>query len=147
MKDLLAYFRLIINPKDVVAVKRIINYPARGIGNTTLQKIVIAANNNNCSLYECLNNPLLHPNIGVNKGTLNKLQNFTILINSFGTQLQCNAYDLAVNIAKTSSQRLQRQDTEGVSRYENIQELLNAIKVLLKRKMRKSRLLSHLWKM
>ncbi len=137
VKDLLAYFRLIINPKDEEAFKRIINYPARGIGNTTLQKIVIAANNNNCSLYECLNNPLLHPHIGVNKGSLNKLQNFTILINSFGAQLQNNAYDLAVTIAKTSGLLgdLHKDKTpEGVSRYENIQELLNAIKVFTEKK-------------
>lgn len=131
VKDLLAYFRLIINTQDEEALKRVINYPARGIGNTTLQKLIITANNNKCSIFECLENPLLHAQIGVNAGTLTKLQNFTTLINSFKAQLQNDAYELAKIITKISGilGELHKDKTpEGVSRYENIQELLNAIK-------------------
>ena len=131
VKDLLAYFRLIINTQDEEALKRVINYPARGIGNTTLQKLIITANNNECSIFECLENPLLHAQIGVNARTLTKLQNFTTLINSFKVQLQNDAYQLAESIAKISGilGELHKDKTpEGVSRYENIQELLNAIK-------------------
>ena len=65
---MLAYFSLIINSQDEEALKRIINYPARGIGNTTLQKLIITANNNECSIFECLENPLIHTQIGVNAG-------------------------------------------------------------------------------
>ena len=131
IKDLLAYFRLIINSKDEEALKRIINYPSRGIGNTTLQKLIITANNNECSIFECLENPIFHTQIGVNAGTLTKLQNFTTLINSFKAQLEKDTYELAESIAKTSGLlgELHKDKTpEGVSRYENIQELLNAIK-------------------
>lgn len=131
IKDLLAYFRIIINSQDEEALKRIINYPARGIGNTTLQKLIITANNNECSIFECLENPLLYAQIGVNAGTLTKLQNFTTLINSFKVQLERDTYELAESIAKTSGLlgELHKDKTpEGVSRYENIQELLNAIK-------------------
>ena len=131
IKDLLAYFRLIINSQDEEALKRIINYPSRGIGNATLQKLIITANNNNCSIFECLENPLIHPQIGVNAGTLTKLQNFTTLINSFKAQLEKDTYELAESIAKTSGLlgELHKDKTpEGVSRFENIQELLNAIK-------------------
>ena len=131
IKDLLAYFRLIINSQDEEALKRIINYPSRGIGNTTLQKLIITANNNECSIFECLENPIIHTQIGVNTGTLTKLQNFTTLINSFKAQLEKDTYELAESIAKTSGLlgELHKDKTpEGVSRYENIQELLNAIK-------------------
>ena len=131
IKDLLAYFRIIINSQDEEALKRIINYPSRGIGNTTLQKLIITANNNECSIFECLENPLTHAQIGVNAGTLTKLQNFTTLINSFKAQLEKDTYELAESIAKTSGLlgELHKDKTpEGVSRYENIQELLNAIK-------------------
>ena len=131
IKDLLAYFRLTINPQDEEALKRIINYPSRGIGNTTLQKLIITANNNECSIFECLENPLLHSQFRVNAGTLTKLQNFTTLINSFKAQLKKDIYELAESIAKTSGLlcELHKDKTpEGVSRHENIQELLNAIK-------------------
>ncbi len=131
VKDLLAYFRLIINSKDEEALKRVINYPTRGIGNTTLQKLIITANNNDCSIFECLENPLLHAQVGVNAGTLAKLQNFTTLIKSFKVQLEKDAYELAESIAKMSGLlgELHKDKTpEGVSRYENIQELMNAIK-------------------
>ena len=131
VKDLLAYFRLIVNTKDEESFKRIINYPARGIGSTTLQKIIITARNNNISLFECISNPIYHSQIGVNKGTLQKLDKFITFINSFKVQLDMDAYELASSIAKSSTllYELDKDKTpEGVSRYENIQELLNAIK-------------------
>lgn len=130
VKDLLSYYRLIINPQDEEALKRIINYPTRGIGNTTLQKLIITANANERSIWECIDNPLLQTQIGLNAGTLKKLDTFATLINSFKAQLEGDAYTLAENIAKMSGilGELHKDKTpEGVSRYENIQELLNAI--------------------
>jgi DNA helicase-2/ATP-dependent DNA helicase PcrA len=131
VKDLLAYFRLMINPQDEEALKRIINYPTRGIGNTTLQKLIIAANHHNQPIYEVIANPLFHKQLGVNSGTLNKLHKFVTMIQSFQAQLDGDAYTLAENIAKMSGilSELHKDKTpEGVSRYDNIQELLNAIK-------------------
>ncbi|MGC6490834.1 MAG: ATP-dependent helicase [Flavobacteriales bacterium] len=131
VKDLLAYFRLIINSKDEESFKRVINYPARGIGNTTLQKLTICSRNNNVSLFECIDNPIFHSQIGVNNGTLTKLSQFALLINSFKVQLKEDAFELANSIAKSSNllYELDKDKTpEGISRYENIQELLNAIK-------------------
>ena len=131
VKDLLAYFRLVINSKDEESFKRIINYPARGIGSTTLQKVIICARTNNISLFESISNPKYHSQIGVNKGTLLKLDKFTTFITSFKVQLDADAYDLASSIAKSSTLlfELDKDKTpEGISRYENIQELLNAIK-------------------
>ena len=131
VKDLLAYFRLLINPKDEESLKRIINYPARGIGNTTIQKLVICSRTHNVSIWECLENPFYHSRIGVNNGTLQKLNAFVIMMNSFKVQLQEDAFTLAENIAKTTTllKELDKDKTpEGVSRYENVQELLNAIK-------------------
>ena len=131
VKDLLAYFRLIINTKEEESFKRIINYPARGIGNTTLQKIIVCSRNHTVSLFETINNPDYHSHIGLNKGTLQKLSNFVLLINSFKVQLDKDAYELASTIAKSSGLlfELDKDKTpEGISRYENIQELLNAIK-------------------
>ena len=141
VKDLLAYFRLTINSKDEESFKRIINYPARGIGNTTLQKIIICARTNNISLFEAIDNPIYHSQIGVNKGTLQKLNNFATFINSYKVQLDADAFDLATNIAKSSRllYELDKDKTpEGVSRYENIQELLNAIKEFVEKNKNKN---------
>ena len=131
VKDLLAYFRIVINPKDEESLKRIINFPARGIGNTTIQKLIICSRTNNISIFECIQNPKYHSLIGVNKGTLQKLIDFAVLINSFKAQLDEDAFELANTIAKSTSllKELDKDKTpEGVSRYENVQELLNAIK-------------------
>ena len=127
VKDLLAYFRLTINLKDNESLRRIINYPSRGIGNTTLQKLTIQANNNELSIFESINKL----EIKLNSGTLNKLNNFKTMINSFKSELNINAYDLALRIANLSGilfELKQDKTPEGISRYENIQELLNAIK-------------------
>ena len=131
VKDLLAYFRIVINPKDEESLKRIINFPARGIGNTTIQKLIICSRTNNISIFECIQNPDYHSLIGVNKGTLQKLNDFAVMINSFKSQLDEDAFELANTIAKSTSllKELDKDKTpEGVSRYENVQELLNAIK-------------------
>ena len=131
VKDLLAYFRLLINPSDEESLKRIINYPARGIGTTTIQKLIVCSRKNKVSIWECIENPFYHPRIGVNNGTLQKLKAFALMMNSFKVQLQEDAFILAESIAKSSTllKELDKDKTpEGVSRYENVQELLNAIK-------------------
>ena len=131
VKDLLAYFRLLINPNDEESLKRIINYPARGIGATTIQKLIVCSRTNKVSIWECMENPFYHPRIGINNGTLQKLQAFTLMMNSFRVQLHEDAFTLAESITKSSKliKELDKDKTpEGVSRYENVQELLNAIK-------------------
>ena len=131
VKDLLAYFRLIINPNDEESLKRIINYPSRGIGTTTIQKLIVCSRANKVSIWECIDNQLYHTKIGVNNGTLQKLKAFALMMNSFKVQIQEDAFLLAESIAKTSTlfRELDKDKTpEGISRYENVQELLNAIK-------------------
>ena len=131
VKDLLAYFRLLINPKDEESLKRIINFPARGIGATTIQKLIVCSRTNKVSIWECIENPIHHTKIEVNRGTLQKLKDFALMMNSFRVQLQEDAFILAECIAKSSTliKELDKDKTpEGISRYENIQELLNAIK-------------------
>ncbi|MFT7155178.1 MAG: DNA helicase-2/ATP-dependent DNA helicase PcrA [Parvicella sp.] len=131
IKDLLSYFRLIANPKDEEAFKRIINYPKRAIGPTTVDKLAIAANTHEVSLWEVAENPVQY-NTGLNGGTTQKLIDFSLMIKSFGTKMdKTNAFDLAEEIARVSgiNRELHADKTpEGVSRYENIQELLNGIK-------------------
>jgi DNA helicase-2/ATP-dependent DNA helicase PcrA len=131
IKDLLSYFRLVINPHDEEAMKRIINYPIRSIGKTTLEKITIAASENEISIW----NVLLHIKViklGLNAGTLNKIEEFVIMMQSFMSMLGTkSAYDIASHIASSTGilKELYADKTpEGVSRYENIQELLNGIK-------------------
>ncbi len=130
IKDLLSYFRLVINPKDNEAFKRIINYPARGIGQTSLTKLEQFSAQNNMAIWEFATNiPLL---VGeFNKGTAAKINEFVGLINSFREKLAThNAFELASEIATTSGvmkDLYKDQTPEGVSRFENIQELLNGI--------------------
>ena len=131
VKDLLAYFRLLINPNDEESLKRIINYPTRGIGTTTIQKLIVCSRINKVSIWECIDNPFYHNRIGVNNGTLQKLKAFALMMNSFKVQMQEDAFILAESIAKTSTilKELDKDKTpEGISSYENVQELLNAIK-------------------
>ena len=131
VKDLLAYFRLTVNPNDDESFKRIVNYPARGIGATTIQKINIIANESNKSLWEVVNS-IENYNINLNKGTLNKISNFSLMINDFIIQNnQKNAYDIGEEIANKSGlfHHLYNDKTpEGISRFENMQELLNGLK-------------------
>lgn len=129
IKDLVAYLRIIVNPSDEEAIKRIINYPARGIGKTTIDKLVLAANENNISMWKVLENVAQY---GFKAGTLSALDEFVIMIKSFASMLtKQNAYEVAVHVGKQTNlvkELFNDKSTEGVQRYENIQELLNSIK-------------------
>lgn len=131
IKDLLAYYRMTINNNDEEALKRIINYPARGIGDTTLEKIIVAANDHNISLWKVIEN-INEFDIGLNTGAKTKVDEFASMIKSFSAQLTTqNAYDLGQHIAIHSGilkDLYADKSPEGVSRHENIQELLNGIK-------------------
>ncbi len=131
IKDLLAYFQLTINNHDEQALMRIINYPQRGIGDTTLNKFVVAAGENKVSIWETLSNPDVFK-VEINHGTKNKISDFITLIKSFSVMLLThNAFDMAKHIASSCGLLKELYDdksVEGVSRYENIEELLNAIK-------------------
>lgn len=131
VKDLLGYYRLTINHKDEEALKRIINYPARGIGKTTMEKIIVVANQANCSLWEVIEKPHEFA-LNLNSGTLGKIASFATMIKSFRAQLETqNAFDLAKLIASSAGimkDLYEDKTPEGISRYENIEELLNAIK-------------------
>ncbi|HKK39718.1 MAG TPA: UvrD-helicase domain-containing protein, partial [Cryomorphaceae bacterium] len=130
IKDLLAYYRLTANPNDEESLKRVINYPARGIGKTTLEKITIKANELDKSMWEVITTSRDH--LDVNAGTKSKLANFTTMIKSFAAQLQSeDAASLAEHIAKSTGllrELYADKSPEGLSRFENIQELLNGIK-------------------
>ena len=131
IKDVLSYLRIIINPADEEALKRIINFPGRGIGQTTLDRLIIASNEHNKSIFEILKHIHELP-ININAGTKTKLQNFTTMIESFKVMSQsANAFDLAEHVCKVSGliQEFKKDGTpEGISRMENIEELLNGIK-------------------
>lgn len=131
IKDLLAYFRLTVNPKDEEALMRVINYPARGIGKTTTEKITVAADRHGTSLWEIVEDPMKHQ-LPVNSGTRSRLASFSTMIKSFlALQDKKDAYELARHIASSSGilkDLYEDQTPEGLSRYENIEELLNAIK-------------------
>ncbi len=133
IKDLIAYFALTINHKDEEALKRIINYPTRGIGNTTLDKIIVVANEKNVSLWDIISN-IEQDNIGINSGATNKISDFVTMIKSFAIMVNTHgAYDVGLHIANASGllkDLYNDKSTEGVSRYENIQELLNGLKEL-----------------
>ncbi|PQB04069.1 ATP-dependent helicase [Aureitalea marina] len=131
IKDVLAYLRLILNPSDEEALKRVINYPARGIGQTTVDKIVVAANERGVSMFEVMEQLQQNP-INVNKGTQTKLENFVTMIRSFQvTNEQVDAFHIAEQVAKKTGlvQELKKDGTpEGIARIENIEELLNGIR-------------------
>jgi len=130
IKDMLAYLRLIVNQNDNEALKRVINYPARGIGDTTLSKLESEAAKAGTSIWEVILNPDSYP-VGLNKGTLSKVAGFTELINEFKTQLkQTTAYEVALQVSRKTGilDELYRDKTpENLSKFENVQELLNAI--------------------
>ncbi|HEY4798371.1 MAG TPA: 3'-5' exonuclease, partial [Bacteroidia bacterium] len=131
IKDLLAYFRLTINNHDEEAMKRVINYPARGIGNTTVDKIIIAANDHNISLFTVMDN-LNDFNLEMNSGTRQRISDFVTMIKSFSAMLPITpAFDLGNHIASSTGilkDLYNDKSPEGVSRYENIEELLGALK-------------------
>lgn len=129
IKDLVAYLRIIVNPSDEEAIKRVINYPARGIGKTTMDRLILSANENNITLWKVLENA---QQFGFRAGTLSALDEFVIMIKSFASMLNNkNAYEVAVHVGKQTNlvkELFNDKSTEGVQRYENIQELLNSIK-------------------
>ncbi|MBU2946704.1 ATP-dependent helicase [Zobellia uliginosa] len=131
IKDVLSYLRLVINPKDEEALKRIINFPTRGIGQTTLDKLTVAANHYNRSIFEVIQN-LDKINLKINAGTQRKLQDFTTMIQSFQIMNETtDAFVLAEHVAKKSGVLLEfKKDgtPEGIGKMENIEELLNGIK-------------------
>ncbi len=131
IKDLLAYFRLAINPTDEEAVKRVINYPKREIGKTSLDRLVVAAGESNVSVWEIMQN--IHEfKTGINTPTRDRISDFVTLIKSWHIMLPANsAYDMANHIANTSGMLRELaidRTPEGISHYENLQELLNGIK-------------------
>ena len=131
IKDLLAYLRLLINPKDEESLKRVLNYPARGIGQTTLDKLIIGAKHNDLSLFETLEKAS-QLNLGLNAGTLKKIEGFVDLILSLKIENEkSNAFEIADLVTKKSGLvlELKKDGTpEGVSKVENIEELLNGIR-------------------
>ena len=131
IKDTLAYLRVIVNPKDEESLKRIINYPARGIGQTTLDKMIVGAKQHSLSLFEVAERAL-ELQIGVNAGTAHKLADFVTLIKSFQVfNENANAFEIAEEVTRKTRivSELKKDGTpEGVSKIENIEELLNGIK-------------------
>ena len=131
IKDTLAYLRLIVNPNDEEAFKRVINYPARGIGSTTMDKLSVAANHYKKSIFEIIQN-INKIDINLNGGTKTKLSNFVTMIARFQIESQKqNAFEIADFVVKQTQlvRDLEKDGTpEGVSKVENIQELLNGIK-------------------
>ena len=131
IKDVLAYLRLVLNPADEEALKRVINYPGRGIGQTTIDRLVVAANGYGKTIFEVLQN-IDKVEININSGTKNKLKDFVTLIESFQVMNQtANAFDLAEHITKASGliREFNKDGTpEGITRLENVEELLNGIK-------------------
>lgn len=132
IKDVIAYFRLVANPDDEEAFKRIINYPARGIGNTTLAKIATCALDNHVSFWQVISSPE-HYGLGVNKGTLAKLESFRLMISGFVEKLaSMNAFDLGDTIVKESGisadiYKSGSRDSEDLARQENLEELLGGM--------------------
>lgn len=131
IKDVLSYYRLTINNHDEIALKRIINYPARGIGDTTIDKIIVAANDHNISLWKVIEN-INDFEIGLNNGAKTKVTEFATMIQSFSAMLKThNAYDLGQYIAVHSGilrDLYADKSPEGVSHHENVQALLNGLK-------------------
>ena len=131
VKDVLCYLRLVINPKDEEALMRVINYPARGIGNTTIEKLTIAANHYKRSMFEIMQN-IERIDLKLNAGTKQKLLDFVTMIQSFqAINENQDAFYLAEHVAKKTGlvQELKKDSTpEGMAKIQNIEELLNGIK-------------------
>jgi len=129
IKDFVAYLRLLVNSRDEESLKRIINFPVRGIGKTSIDRAVLAANTLEISMWDVLENAAQH---GFKAGTLEAINGFVLMIRSFSSMLKDkNAYEVALHVGKQTSfvkELFNDKSTEGVARYENIQELLNSIK-------------------
>jgi DNA helicase-2/ATP-dependent DNA helicase PcrA len=129
VKDYVAYLRIIVNPRDEEALKRIINFPVRGIGKTSLDRLILVANEQSITLWDVLTRAA---SFGFKAGTLEAIENFVLMIKSFASMLKnSNAYDVAFHVGKQTGlvrELFNDKSTEGVQRYENVQELLNSIK-------------------
>ncbi|HEX9509972.1 MAG TPA: UvrD-helicase domain-containing protein [Puia sp.] len=134
IKDFIAYLRIIVNGRDEESLKRIINYPTRGIGKTSIDRAVLAANEQNISLWQVLERAA---EFGYKAGTLEAIENFVLMIRSFASMLETkNAYEVAVHVGKQTNlvrDLFSDKTTEGLARYENVQELLNSIKEFTER--------------
>ncbi len=133
IKDVLGYLRVLVNPKDEEALKRVINYPARGIGGTTIDKLTVAAKHYNRSMFEVMEKiEQLGSSMNINRGTQTKLKNFVTMIQSFQIlNEESDAFTVAETVAKKTGllQELKKDGTpEGVARIENIEELLNGMR-------------------
>jgi DNA helicase-2/ATP-dependent DNA helicase PcrA len=128
IKDLISYFRLTFNPNDEEALKRVINYPRRGIGDTTVERIIVSADKHNITLWEVICEPSKY----LDGRSASSVGNFSTLIQSFQVMTKTHsAYDAALHIAQHSGllkDLYEDKSVEGLNRYENIQELLNGIK-------------------
>ena len=129
VKDFLAYLRLVVNPRDEEALKRIINYPVRGIGKTTIDKAILFANQSGQSMWDVLCNASMY---GFRGNALECIDTFVTMVQMFQSELtKKNAYDLAIIVGKSTTlvkELFNDKSTEGLARYENVQELLNSIK-------------------
>lgn len=143
IKDIIAYFRLVANPDDEEAIKRIINYPARGIGATTVMKIADCAHQNQVSFWEVIGEPA-HYGLNVNKGTLAKLDNFRLLISSFIERSHTtDVYELGDAIIKESgiSQDIMSgRDADDLARQENLEEFLSAMSAFVEERKEEGRM-------
>jgi DNA helicase-2/ATP-dependent DNA helicase PcrA len=131
VKDVLAYLRLIVNPKDEESLKRVINYPARGIGATTMDKLIVAAKQYDRSIYEVIIN-IDNLNLGIQSRTKTKLKNFALMIRSFQVLEETqNVFELTEQVIKKTAMLAELKkdgSQEGISRIENIEELLNGMR-------------------
>ena len=143
IKDIIAYFRLVANPDDEEAFKRIINYPARGIGNTTVAKIAACALANQVSFWEVISEPQ-HYGLAVNKGTLTKLDNFRLLISGFIEKAdKLDIYELGDSIMKESGISKDifegGKDAENLARQENLEEFLSGMQTFVEERKEEDR--------
>ena len=142
IKDIIAYFRLVANPDDEEAIKRIINYPARGIGATTVLKIADCAHQNQVSFWEVIGAPEQY-GLAVNKGTMNKLESFRLLISSFIDRAQTtDVYELGDAIIKESgiSQDIMSgKDADDLARQENLEEFLSGMSAFVEERREEGR--------
>ena len=143
IKDIIAYFRLVANPDDEEAIKRIINYPARGIGATTVAKVAACAHENQVSIWEVIGEAA-HYGLNVNKGTLTKLENFRLLISSFidrSHTLDVFALgDAIIKEARISEDIMQGKDADDLARQENLEEFLSGMQTFVAERQEEGRM-------
>ena len=143
IKDIIAYFRLVANPDDEEAIKRIINFPARGIGATTVAKVAACAHDNQVSIWDVIGEAA-HYGLNVNKGTLTKLENFRLLISSFIDRSHTlNVYDLGdaiIKEARISEDIMQGKDADDLARQENLEEFLSGMQTFVAERQEEGRM-------